>query len=118
MAGDYQVGDTAIHVTMSPGEKVFKERCAHNLKQGFRPRVLVPEGAVAAASQIARLSGLHRHVAVQSIEDFVGTNIEEVAGFSKVEIKAQLRRLLEFYNERIEVAEADKSLKIEIPANL
>jgi hypothetical protein len=117
-AGDYEVGDTAIHVTMSPGEKVFSERCASNLKNGYRPRVLVPENAVAAASQIARLTGLHKQVAVQSIEDFVGTNIEEVAGFTKVEIKAQLRKLLEIYNERIEVAEADKSLKIEIPTNL
>jgi hypothetical protein len=117
-AGDYQVGDTAIHVTMAPGVKVFEDRCAHNLKHGFRPRVLVPEGAVAAASQIARLAGLHQQVAVQSIEDFVGTNIEEVAGFAQAEIKAQLRKLLELYNERIDVAEADKSLKIEIPANL
>jgi hypothetical protein len=117
-AGDYQVGDTAIHVTMAPGVKVFEERCAHNLKHGFRPRVLVPESAVAAAIQIARLANLHQQVAVQSIEDFVGTNIEEVAGFAQAEIKAQLRKLLELYNERIDVAEADKSLKIEIPANL
>ncbi|MER7696723.1 DUF4928 family protein [Streptomyces sp. NPDC096095] len=117
-AGDYEVGDTAIHVTMSPGEKVFSERCAGNLKNGFRPRVLVPENAVAAASQIARLAGFHKQVAVQSIEDFVGTNIEEVAGFANAEIKAQLRKLLELYNDRIDAAEADKSLKIEIPTNL
>ncbi|KIQ64057.1 hypothetical protein TR51_28640 [Kitasatospora griseola] len=117
-AGDYEVGDTAIHVTMSPGEKVFKERCANNIKNGFRPRVLVPEGSVLAASQLAFVAGLHKQVAVQSIEDFVGTNIEEVAGFAQTEIKAQLRKLLEVYNERIDVAEADKSLKIEIPTNL
>ncbi|KUJ66669.1 hypothetical protein ACZ90_34195 [Streptomyces albus subsp. albus] len=73
---------------------------------------------MAAASQIARLTGFHKKVAVQSIEDFVGTNIEEVAGFAHTEIKAQLRKLLELYNERIDVAEADKSLKIEIPTNL
>lgn len=117
-AGDYQIADTAIHVTMSPGEKVFRERCAGNLKNGFRPRVLVPENSVAAASQIALLCGLHEQVAVQSIEDFVGTNIEEVAGFAKAQIKTQLRRLLEVYNARIDAAEADKSLKIEIPTNL
>jgi Domain of unknown function (DUF4928) len=117
-AGDYQIGDTAIHVTMSPSEKLFEERCAHNLQQGFRPRVLVPEDAVLGAVQIARLAGLDQRVAIQSIEDFVGTNIEEVAGFSKAEIRTQLRNLLELYNERIETAEADLSLKIEIPENL
>ncbi|MFJ9395944.1 DUF4928 family protein [Streptomyces californicus] len=117
-AGDYEIGDTAIHVTMSPSEKVFSERCAHNLQNGYRPRVLVPENSVAAAMQIARLAGLHQQVAVQSIEDFVGTNIEEVAGFAKADIKTQLKLLLEIYNERIDVAEADKSLKIQIPSNL
>jgi hypothetical protein len=117
-AGDFQVGDTAIHVTMAPGEKLFKERCAHNLQQGYRSRVLVPEDAVAAAIQIARLAGLDQRVAVQSIEDFIGTNIEEVAGFAKNGIRAELRRLLELYNDRVHQAEADPSLKIEIPANL
>jgi hypothetical protein len=117
-AGDYQIGDTALHVTMAPGEKVFKDRCAHNLREGFRPRVLVPEDAVAAAIQIARLSGLDRRVAIQSIEDFVGTNVEETAGFSKAEIRTKLRELLELYNQRIEIAESDMSLKIEIPSNL
>ncbi|MER6116327.1 DUF4928 family protein [Streptomyces sp. NPDC001743] len=117
-AGDYEIGDTAIHVTMAPGEKVFQDRCAHNLREGFRPRVLVPEDAVAAATQIARLSGLEKKVAIQSIEDFVGTNIEETAGFTKGDIRARLRDLLELYNQRIETAESDMSLKIDIPANL
>ncbi|MFK4150413.1 DUF4928 family protein [Streptomyces fungicidicus] len=117
-AGDYEIGDTALHVTMAPGEKVFKDRCAHNLREGFRPRVLVPEDAVAAAIQIARLSGLENKVAIQSIEDFIGTNIEETAGFAKGGIRSKLRELLELYNQRIEKAESDMSLKIEIPANL
>ncbi|WP_158238950.1 DUF4928 family protein [Streptomyces barkulensis] len=117
-AGDYEIGDTALHVTMAPGEKVFRDRCAHNLREGFRPRVLVPEDAVAAAVQIARLSGLEKKIAIQSIEDFVGTNIEETAGFTKDEIRVKLRELLELYNQRIETAESDMSLKIEIPSNL
>lgn len=117
-AGDYEIGDTALHVTMAPGEKIFKDRCVHNLREGFRPRVLVPEDAVAAAVQIARLSDLEKKVAIQSIEDFVGTNIEETAGFAKDGIRAKLRELLELYNQRIETAESDMSLKIEIPSNL
>ncbi|WUC44542.1 DUF4928 family protein [Streptomyces cellulosae] len=117
-AGDYEVGDTALHVTMAPGEKVFAERCVHNLREGFRPRVLVPKDAVAAAVQIAHLCGLGKKVAIQSIEDFVGTNIEEMAAFRKEGIRAKLRELLELYNQRIEVAESDMSLKVEIPSNL
>ncbi|MFB9474713.1 DUF4928 family protein [Nonomuraea salmonea] len=117
-AGDFQVGDTAIHVTMSPSERLFAERCAHNLTQGFRSRVLVPENALAAAVQMANILGFAERIAIQSIEDFVGTNVEEVAGFSKSGIRTQLRILLEEYNGRIQKAEADHSLQVEIPENL
>lgn len=117
-AGDYQIGDTAIHVTMSPGEKVFSERCAHNLRHGYRPRVLVPDNRVVGATQIAQDLGMADKVAIQSIEDFVGTNVEEVAGFGKASVRKRIRDLLVEYNARIEQAEADQSLKILIPENL
>ncbi|WP_079141834.1 DUF4928 family protein [Streptomyces sp. LUP30] len=117
-AGDYQIGDTAIHVTMSPGEKVFLDRCVDNLNHGYRPRVLVPEARVAAAAQLAENYGLAERVAIQSIEDFVGTNIEEIGGFSKSGVRDRLRELLTEYNSRIEQAEADKSLMILLPENL
>ncbi|MEI7033508.1 DUF4928 family protein [Streptomyces pratensis] len=117
-AGDYQIGDTAIHVTMSPGEKVFLERCADNLRHGYRPRVLVPEDRAAAASQLAANYGLADRVAIQSIEDFVGTNVEEIGGFTRDGVRDRLRELLVEYNARIDEAEADKSLKIQIPENL
>ncbi|MEV0261614.1 DUF4928 family protein [Streptomyces sp. NPDC050617] len=117
-AGDYQIGDTAIHVTMSPGESVFTNRCAHNLRHGYRPRVLVPDNRVVGATQIAQDLGMAHKIAIQSIEDFVGTNIEEIAGFGKAAVRDGLRELLNEYNARIDQAEADKSLKIQIPMNL
>ncbi|MEV6393382.1 DUF4928 family protein [Streptomyces sp. NPDC051907] len=117
-AGDYQVGDTAIHVTMAPSESLFKDRCQHNIAQGFRPRVLVPSDQILRAVVHAEDAGIDRQVAIQSIEDFVGTNIEEVAGFRKENVRKELRRLLELYNARIEQAEPDLSLMIEIPENL
>lgn len=117
-AGDFQVHDTAIHVTMNPSESLFTVRCRNNLNHGYRPRVLVPEHKVAAAYQLAENAGMHDRIAVQSVEDFVGTNIEEIAQFETGSIKSGLRALLEKYNERIASAEADKSLMVEIPANL
>lgn len=117
-AGDYQIGDTAIHVTMSPGLAVFQGRCAENLRNGFRPRVLVPKDELARAEIHAEDAGIANKVAVQSIEDFVGTNIEEVAGFRRDNVRVELRRLLEYYNQRIDVAESDLSLKVEIPEHL
>jgi hypothetical protein len=117
-AGDFQVGDTAIHVTMSPSPALFDVRCRKNLKDGFRPRVLVPSDNVAAAVQLSRLADLGEQVAVQSIEDFVGTNIEELGEFTVQGVRSGLRALLEGYNDRIGTAEVDQSLRINIPKNL
>lgn len=117
-AGDFQVGDTAIHVTMSPSPALFEARCRKNLKDGYRPRVLVPAESVAAAVQLGKLAGLGDQVAVQSIEDFVGTNIEELGHFTSQGVRAGLRDLLETYNMRIETSEVDQSLRINIPKNL
>ncbi len=117
-AGDYQLNDTAIHVTMSPTLALFTERCQDNLNNHFRPRVLVPSDQLSRANTYAQDAGIDKLVAVQSIEDFIGTNIEETARFSQAEIRSRLKELVEIYNERIEAAEVDMSLKIEIPENL
>ncbi|QSB03969.1 DUF4928 family protein [Natronoglycomyces albus] len=117
-AGDFQVGDTGIHVTTSPSQALFTTRCAKNLTDGYRPRVLVPDDKVAAAEQLRELAGLGRQVAVQAIEDFVGTNIEEIAQFTSAGVKSGLRQLLETYNTRVNKVEVDKSLMIEAPQNL
>jgi hypothetical protein len=117
-AGDYQLNDTAIHVTMSPSMGLFAGRCCDNLNNHFRPRVLVPDDQLSRAITYAQDAGIDKLVAIQSIEDFIGTNIEETAGFSQAKIKELLKELVEVYNERIEAAEVDMSLKIEIPDNL
>ncbi|WP_158309489.1 DUF4928 family protein [Micromonospora maris] len=116
--GDFLVGDTAFHVTMSPSQPLFEGRCKSNRKAGFRSRVLVPESRLAAAAQLADLARLGDYVAVQSVEDFVGTNVEEMAGFREQEIRSHLRLLLDTYNHRVAGVESDPSLLIELPENL
>jgi hypothetical protein len=103
---------------MSPGENLFSSRCRANINAGYRPLVLVPEDREAGARQLADMAGLGESVAVNSIEDFVGQNIEEIAGFSEPGIRTGLRDLLERYNTRVEAAESDPSLRIAIPENL
>ena len=59
--------------------------------------------------------GLDGKVGVQSIETFVGTNIEEISGFSTSGIRRGVARLIRKYNERIALCEADQSLRIDEP---
>lgn len=117
-AGDFQIRDTVFHVTMSPGEKLMAGRCAENIRNNFRPVVLVPENKLLAAKQIAEMVGVLPNTSILSIETFVGLNVEEMAGFSNSKIQGGLRSLLETYNERVARAEPDPSLLIEIPTNL
>jgi hypothetical protein len=114
--GDFYIGDTAFHVTVAPMIGVY-EKCKHNLENGYRVFLLVPERAVTGARQNAELMGPGR-IAVESIESFVGQNIEELSYFSRDKLKNGFRRLLETYNDRVDAAETDKSMLVEIPRNL
>ncbi len=114
--GDFYIGDTAFHVTVAPMIGVY-EKCKVNLENGYRVFLLVPERAVTGARQNAELMDPGR-IAVESIESFVGQNIEELSYFSRDKLTNGFRRLLETYNARVASAETDKSMLVEIPRNL
>ena len=115
--GDFVVGDTVFHVTMTPSPAVI-QKCEKNTRDGYRPLLLVPENKREGALQMTDSMGLGRIVGVMGIEAFVGQNIEEIARFSRAELESQWRRFLEIYNSRVRQVEPDLSLQIEIPANL
>jgi len=115
-AGDFVVKDTAFHVTMTPMDKVY-DRCKKNAEQGLRAYLLVPDDHVQSARRRAK-DEVPGRVAVESIESFVGQNVEEMATFSQGELNAKVYELLVAYNERVEAIEVDKSVMIEIPPNL
>jgi len=114
--GDFLVGDTAFHVTMTPMDKVY-DRCKKNAEQGLRAYLLVPDDHVQSARRRAK-DEVPGRVAVESIESFVGQNVEEMAAFSQGELNAKVFGLLVAYNERVNAIEVDKSVMIEIPRNL
>lgn len=115
--GDFFIGDTAIHVTTAPGDALFA-KCRQNIADGYRPVVLVPAARLVAGQQLAENSGLSEKTSVQAIEDFIGTNVEEVSEFTAEGVRKNLRGLLEVYNERVAAIEPDPALLIRIPNNL
>ena len=52
---------------------------------------------------------------MQSIETFVGTNVEEMALFESARVESGVARLIKRYNVRIRECEVDQSLQIEEP---
>lgn len=115
-AGDFEIGSTAFHVTVAPMPELF-EKLKGNLDRGLRVYLLVPRAQVVGAQQNALLIAGGR-VAVEAIESFVATNVDELAEFDGVKLKSGFRSLLDKYNERVEAIELDKSMLIDIPPNL
>ena len=115
-AGDFLVGDTAFHVTMTPMDSVF-ERCRRNADEGRRVYLLVPDEHVQSARARAAEAAPGR-VAVEAIESFVGQNVEELAAFSQIELHTRFFELLQTYNRRVEAIEIDKAVMIDVPDNL
>ncbi len=67
---------------------------------------------------MAEMAGLGEEIDVAAIEDFIADNIAELSIFSTDQLAHGFLRLLDEYNRRVDLAELDKSLMIEIPANL
>lgn len=114
--GDFQINDCVFHVTVSPNRGPY-DKCQHNLANGLRVFLLVPDEMLAGARQNADLETNGR-VSVESIESFVSQNIEELSDFAGDKVSQNIKLLLEKYNERVAEVETDLSLQIRIPAAL
>jgi hypothetical protein len=116
-AGDFLVGNVVVHVTVAPMQPVF-DKCKRNLQNGLRVYLLVPDARISGARMVAEMNQLEHPLNIRAIEAFVADNIDELSTFSTDQLAHGFLRLLDEYNRRVELAELDKSLMIEIPANL
>jgi hypothetical protein len=98
--GDHWVGNTAFHVTVSPGVDLMS-KCKRNLDRGYRPWILTEGGKVEDTRRMLREHGLDGKAWTESIEDFVGQNLEEIAGFETVGLKGVVESLIKEYNEMV-----------------
>lgn len=114
--GDFLIGHTAFHVTVAPMQPLF-DKCRHNIGQGFKPFLLVPDSKLIGARQIAEQVS-EQQITVESIETFVSQNINEISIFSKDKLTTSFKELIALYNQRVDEVETDKSLMIELTSNL
>jgi len=114
--GDFLIGHTAFHVTVAPMPPVF-EKCKHNISQGYKPLLLVPDSKLVGTRQIAEQI-CEKQIAVESIESFISQNINELSIFSSDKLTNSFKELISIYNQRVDKVETDKSLMIELPSNL
>jgi hypothetical protein len=111
-AGDFLIGDVAIHVTTAPGEAVVR-RCRENLDDGLRPVIVTTAKGVNAAELHSDAASLSERIDMFEIEQFIALNLYEVGRFMSEGQRSAVINLLRRYNEIIEEVETDPSLKIE-----
>jgi hypothetical protein len=112
-AGDFFLGDVAIHVTTSPGESVI-ERCRDNLNDGIRPILVTLQKGLDVAEGLSDNVGLVDRIDVFEIEQFVALNVYELGKFAAEGRKTAVTDIVARYNEIVEEFETDPSLKIEL----
>lgn len=115
-SGDFTIGDTVFHVTVHPMTSVF-DKCRENIKDGLKAFLLVPDSSLTGSRMWALKDGVELF-AVESLESFISQNIEEISAFDPKYRKNSLFNLIYLYNQRVDQAETDKSLMIELPSNL
>lgn len=111
-AGDFFLGDVAIHVTTSPGEAVI-ERCRDNINAGHRPILVTGQRGLTAAEVLADNQGLGDRIDMFEIEQFLAVNLYELGEFAAEGRRVAVNDVVERYNEIVDEFETDPSLKIE-----
>jgi hypothetical protein len=112
-AGDFFLGDVAIHVTTSPGEAVVA-RCLENLNDGYRPLLVTLQRGLAVAEGLSTNVGLGERIDIFEIEQFVALNLYELGRFGADGRKLAVAEMVQRYNEIVEEFETDPGLKIEL----
>ena len=112
-AGDFFIGDVALHVTTSPGEGVV-QRCKENLDDSYRPIILTTARGLTTAEVLCENAGIGERVDVFEVEQFVALNLYELGRFAADGRRVAVNDLVNRYNEIVEEFETDPSLMIEI----
>ena len=112
-AGDFFLGDVAIHVTTSPGETLI-QRCRDNLNDGIRPILVTIQRGLTVGEGLAANVGLADRIDIFEIEQFVALNVYELGKFAAEGRHTAVRDIVDRYNEIVEEFETDPSLKIEL----
>lgn len=112
-AGDFLIGDVAIHVTTSPGEAVI-DKCRENLNDGLRPMLVTLQKGLTVGEGLAGNVGLGDRIDIFEVEQFVALNLYELGKFGADGRKTAVTDLVDRYNKIVDEFETDPSLRIEL----
>ena len=109
--GDFEIGDTVIHVTTSPGEAVIA-RCKQDLAHGLHPILITLPDRAPVAVGLARNIGIEDRFDILDVEQFLVLNLYEWRRFQTANRRATLEDIISRYNAIVDGVETDPGLKI------
>ena len=95
------------------GDGILSWRRA-NTAANRHPVLVVPGEQVLKAKHLAEGEGISDRMTILALEDFVAQNVIEISAEHGNDFYATLQQIIEEYNRRIEEAETDIALKIEL----
>lgn len=110
--GDFDVEDVAIHVTSAPTEMLVR-KCSENLGKGKRPVIVTTQKGLLTAEGLLTNVGLGERVDLIEFEQFIATNVFELAKFSSPGRIITFQSIVDAYNAIIDDYETP-SLKIQM----
>lgn len=113
--GDFVISNTVIHCTTMPGALLL-EKCKANLRSGFHPVIITIFERVHTALNLAEDAGLEGRVEVWDIQQFLSANVYEHSLFDEAKRNSTLSDIIVRYNDIVQTAESDPSLRIEFEA--
>jgi hypothetical protein len=111
--GDIEFGDTVVHVTTAPGQ-LLVEKCGANLAAGRRPIIVTGRDRVSVAEGLIDDNGHRNRIDVLDYEQFLAANIFEIGRFEAKGRREAFEAIVDRYNNIVEEAERDPSLRIVI----
>ena len=112
-SGDFQIGDSVIHVTTAPVPLLI-EKCSENLGKGLRPVIISTREGSAMAESLAEQEGNAGRIEVLDVVQFLVANMLEWTAFEGSKRRDTFQGLIDRYNRIVDTCETDPSLKIEI----
>jgi Domain of unknown function (DUF4928) len=111
--GDFDLGDTSVHVSMSPTEALLR-KCRENIAAGKRPIIITSMKGADVAEGMAENDGIADSIDIFEFEQFIATNIHELGQFKADRRRIRINEIVEKYNSIVKKHETDPSLLIEV----
>lgn len=111
--GDFDIDSISYHVTATPGMDVIR-KCKANAMSNRHPVLVVPRNQVEKARAFAEVEKIDHQLTILALEDFIADNVLEISVERQTDFLSTLKDIISEYNRRIEEAETDQALRIEL----